>query len=329
MVWGAPPDALLRARAEDGSLHSEDVLLDELDRLMADPKAAALAEHFAAQWWQLAELDALSFTEAADPNFDAPLREAMKEELRLLFMHALDTDASLLDVLQRDTTWVNDRLAAHYGLPIPGTGDRFVEVSVEDAPRGGLLQSGAFLSLTSHPSKTSPTRRGKWLLQQMLCQPPADPPDSVETDVSAPETGEDATLREQLEAHRNDPECAACHAMMDPLGLAFEHFGPTGQWRTIDDFGGTVTPSVSLPTGQFLADHTDTISWIANEPAYGACITQNFATYALGRTPSSLDPCAMDDIEAEFVAANHTLRGLLRAVVRSPLFQRARTDGGP
>ena len=325
LVWGEAPDAALRAKAADDTLRDPTVLLQELDRLLADEKAAALADHFAHQWWQLGTLDDITFSPLELPDFDDALKQAMVGELRQLFWANLQADAPMTELLDRDTTWVNDRLAAHYGLPLPGT-DALVEVPVGLSPRGGLIESAGLLALTSHPAKTSPTRRGKWLLQQLLCQPPAEPPDNVETDIAEPDPGSSTSLREMLEAHRADPACAACHATMDPLGLSLEHFDPLGAWRLLDDYGATVDPAVDLPTGVMLADHHDTIDWIATHPAHTTCIAQNVVVYAVGRGPDDVDACALEAIHEDFEAGGFTLRSLLRAVVSSPVFTQARGE---
>jgi hypothetical protein len=325
LIWSAPPDAALLAAAEDGSLADPEVLRAHTERLLDDPRSRALTDRFAAEWLQLPDMEHMTFSADALPAFDEPLRRAMIEEIRLVFQDVLDEDRPVSALLVRDTTFVNDRLAAHYGLAPPGTGEAFAEIPTDGTPRGGLLTAAGFLALTSHPAKTSPTRRGRWIQQNLLCQPPAEPPPDVETSVDPPE-GAPQSLREVLAVHRTEPACAACHAMMDPLGLSLEHFDPLGRWRSTDDFGMPVDASAELPVGATLDGHEGLTAWVSEQRAFEKCVVQKLTLHATGREPASLDRCLMADLERAFAEDGHTLRGLIHALVQSPLFRERRAE---
>ncbi|MEQ8279558.1 MAG: DUF1592 domain-containing protein [Deltaproteobacteria bacterium] len=323
-LWSGPPDATLLARAADGTLLDDAILEAEIDRMLADERADALVHDFGAQWLGLRRLDTLMLSAEVFPELDEDLRRDLATELERLLDYVMRGDRDLRELLDTDVTWVNDRLAAHYGLPAPGTGETFVEVPVGDAPRGGLLESGGVHALTSHPDRTSPTLRGKWILDNLLCQPPAEPPADADTNIQRPGL-EDLTLRERLEQHRVDPACAACHAMMDPLGMSMEHFDALGRWRTTDDFGDTVDPTAEMPDGTAVTGHTDVLTWLDTQPAFDRCVTKKLATYALGRDPTTVDACALDAVRDTWTQGDRSLRGLVKALATSPVF-RARRD---
>ena len=167
---------------------------------------------------QLSTLENIGFDPSAFPDFDEELQAAMVQEIQLLFHEAVQQNQEINTILNSDTVWVNQRLASHYGIDNINWSNEPLEIAVEDLPRGGILESAAFLAITSHPSKTSPTKRGRWILEQLLCQPPEEPPDNVETDVSS--IDESASLQEMLAAHADNPACASCHLSMDPLGIS-------------------------------------------------------------------------------------------------------------
>lgn len=325
LLWSAPPDETLLARAQDGTLETEAGLLAEVDRMFEDPRASALVEDFGAQWLGLDKLEELMLSPDVYPELDPELRDALATELRLLFSLVVNEDRDLRELLDSDVTFVNDRLAAHYGLPLPGSGPDFVPVNVGEAPRGGLLESGGVHAITSHPDRTSPTLRGRWLLENLLCQPPADPPADADTNIDKPDL-EGLTLRERLALHSTDPACASCHAMMDPLGLSMEHFDALGRWRQTDDFGDPVDPSGVMPDGTTVSDHRDVLAWLASRPAFERCVTSKMAVYALGRSPRSLDACALDEVRQRWSSSDRSMRGLIKALVQSPLFRQRRPE---
>src|SRR5690606_34214643 len=233
-LWSSLPDDELLALAERGELGDETVLRAQVHRMLADPKAWAFVENFAGQWLHLRNLDNINPNSDEFPDFDNNLRQGFKRETQLFFASIMNEDRSLLDLMTADYTFVDERLAKHYGIPnVYGSHFRRVELGEEFAARRGLLGKGGILMATSHADRTAPTLRGKWLLENLLGAPPPPPP----ANVPGLETGEGAaptTMRERLEAHRANPACASCHAIMDPLGLAMENFDAVGAWRTFE-----------------------------------------------------------------------------------------------
>lgn len=323
LLWSTTPDEPLLLAAADSSLTTDEELAAQIDRMLADPRASALTERFAAQWLQLDDMQHMEPSSESFPAFDEPLRQAMIAELQLLFQEFLEQDRDLLDILDADFTYLNDRLADHYGISLPGASSAFQRIEVGGSGRGGLLRSAGFLTLSSHPARTSPTKRGKWILEQLLCQPPGEPPVDADTSV---DTDAADSLQEFLQQHREDPACGSCHASMDALGITLEHFDPLGRWRDIDDWGNSVEPLGELPTGQTLADHDEMIIYVKQHPGLRACITKKMLIYALGRDPQLYDSCAVDAVQSEFIASGHTLRGLLKAIVMSPMFRQRRPE---
>ncbi len=228
-VWSSVPDEALLAAAAAGELSQPAVLEREVRRMLSEPKADALVTNFASQWLGLRQLDTVSPTSS---EFDGNVRQAMRKETELLFSSVLREDRSVVDLLAADYTFVDERLARHYG--IPGIrGSRFRRVELGDSERRGLLGHGSVLTVTSAPNRTSPVKRGQWILENVLGTPAPPPPDNVETnlDETAPAGAAPTTMRQRLTRHMADPGCAACHNLMDPLGFALENFDFTGQWR--------------------------------------------------------------------------------------------------
>lgn len=322
-LWSSAPDAELLATAADGSLIADDGLAAQLDRMLSDARASALTDNFAAQWLGMRQMEYMTPSLDVFPEFDDALRDAMIGEVRALFQAFLDEDRNLLDIVDTDFTYVNARLADHYGLD-GASSDAFVRVDVGDAPRGGLIESAGLLTLNAHPAKTSPTRRGKWLLDQLLCQPPADPPPDVNTNLEPPGPG--VSIKEFLAQHRADPQCAGCHDAMDAMGLTLEHFDPLGRWRQHDDNDMPVDPTGELMSGQIIDGHQGLIAYLRDNPAFESCVARKMTMYALGRDPQHIDSCALDDIQASFAASGHTIRGLVKAIVMSPMFRQRRPE---
>ena len=248
-LWSSIPDDALLATAAAGELHQPAVLAREVQRMLADPKADALVTSFAAQWLQLRLVDTVS---PESREFDGNLRHALRKETELLFASVLREDRSVIDLLDADYTFVDERLARHYGLPNIG-GSRFRRVELpSSSPRRGLLGHGSILTLTSAPNRTSPVKRGQWVLNNLLGTPAPQPPDNVETNLeeTAP-AGEATTMRERLEQHQANPTCAMCHSLIDPLGFALENFDSIGGWRDTEA-GRTVNAQGSFIDGSVL-----------------------------------------------------------------------------
>ena len=237
-LWSSIPDDELLAAAERGELRDPQVLERQVQRMLADERATAFVENFAGQWLYLRNLDAVVPVQSVFPDFDDTLRQGLKRETELFFGSIVQEDRSALDLLRADYTFVNERVARLYGLPnIKGNHFRRVTLPA-DSPRRGLLGHGSILTVTSYPDRTSPVVRGKWILENLLGVPPPPPPADVPELEETSDGGGTLSIRERLAAHRANPTCASCHALMDPLGFALENFNAVGVWRTIDDTGG-------------------------------------------------------------------------------------------
>jgi hypothetical protein len=227
------------------------------------------------------------------------------------------SDRNVLDLFDADFSYLDDRLAAHYGLPSPGAGAQHARVSVPPEQRAGVLTHGSFLSVTSHPRRTSPVKRGVFILEQLLCSTPPPPPPNVE---SLPEpVSPNASLRERFEAHRSAPACTACHATIDPLGFSLEHFDAIGRWRD-DDGGFAIDASATLPDGTAFDGHRGLARVLRADPRVSACVTQKLMTYALGRGLTRADRCYVADVTAAATSGTGSFADYVTAVVTSEPF---------
>jgi mono/diheme cytochrome c family protein len=324
-LWSTMPDEELFARAKDGTLHKPDVLEAQVRRMLQDPKAQALIENFGDQWLGLRNLRTMTPDPAAFPGFDEPLRSAMLRETELFFGAIVREDRSILDFLDADFTFVNARLAKHYG--IPGVqGEQFQRVKPTDGRRGGLLTQASVLTVTSNPTRTSPVKRGKWILENILNAPPPPPPPNV------PELKEtkllSGTLRQRMEQHRANPSCASCHARMDPLGFCLENYDAVGAWRTTDG-GLPIDPSGTLPGGQSLRDPAELKAVLKGRAEeFGRCLAEKILTYALGRGLEPADKCTVDQVVAALGKGQYKFSRLVLEIVKSESFQKRRGKRG-
>jgi hypothetical protein len=313
-LWSSMPDDRLIGLARDGSIADPSTLSREVDRMLADPKAGALAESFAGQWLFGRGVRGAPPDPANFPELDDALRTSAEMEQRLFFASLVAEDRPVTDVLLADHTFADDRLARHYGLPFEGDGFRRVDLS--GGPRRGVLGQAAVHMVTSHPDRTSPTKRGKWVLEQLLCASPPPPPPGVE---GLPPVAAGGSTRERLEAHRSRPECRACHQVMDPIGFGLEVFDPIGRIRSEDE-GGSIDPSGLLPDGASFAGPRELAEVLAARPDFRRCVVEKVMTYALGRGLSD-----DDEVEARAIAADVGAIGwreLIRRVVFTEAFQR-------
>ena len=326
-LWSSLPDEPLLEAAEGGRLRDPAVLKSQVRRMLADSRARNLATNFGSQWLQL------RVTEAAHPDpvifsdFDSSLREAFIKETELLLQSVLLGDQSVLDLLNAKYTFVNERLAKHYG--IPGVyGDQFRRVELNDGIRGGLLGQGSILTATSYPNRTSPVLRGKWILDTLLGSPPPPPPPDVP---ALPEAGEGVkvlSVRERLSEHRKNPVCASCHSRMDPLGFGLENFDATGKWRTVETSGpADLNPQKIDASGQ-LQDGTKFegvagLRQILNERSdqFVYTLTEKLLTFALGRGADWYDAPAIRDAVRAARKDDYRFSTLVTAVVSSRPFQ--------
>ena len=324
-LWSTMPDEELFAKAKDGTLHKPDVLEAQVRRMLQDPKVQTLVENFGDQWLGLRNLKTMSPDPAAFPDFDEPLRSAMLRETELFFGAIVKEDRSILDFLDADFTFVNERLAKHYGIP-GVTGEQFRRVTLTDGRRGGVLTQASVLTVTSNPTRTSPVKRGKWILENILNAPPPPPPPNV------PELKEtkllSGTLRQRMEQHRANPSCASCHARMDPLGFCLENYDAVGAWRSTDG-GFPIDPSGTLPDGRSLRDPADLKAVLKGQAQdFGRCLAEKMLTYALGRGLEPADRCTVDQIVAALAKDQYKFARLVLEIVKSEPFQKRRGKRG-
>ena len=320
-LWSSLPDATLLEAAERGTLTEPAVLEQQVRRMLADPRAASLVEDFATQWLHLRNLSEVRGDPVPFPDFDDNLVEAFRTETELFLASTLDEDRSVLELLSADYTFVNERLARHYGIPgVYGT--RFRRVIVPDLEqRGGLLGHGSLLALTSYPTRTSPVLRGKWLLDTILDAPPPSPPPDVPPLPDRGEGGRPESVRERLERHRSAAVCAACHASIDPPGFALEHFDGLGAWRTVDEFGTPIDASAVMPNGVTIDGLSGLRALLLERPEpFAETVTAKLLAYALGRQLEYYDRSTVRLIVWDAADSEYRWSSLILGVVESPAF---------
>jgi mono/diheme cytochrome c family protein len=325
-LWSSIPDDELLKLATESKLSKSDVLAAQVSRMLADSRAKTLSDDFASQWLHLSKLDEITPDRTQFPQASRLLdpRPMFKEELRLFVDSVLRSDQSVYRLLSADYTYLNERLAMHYGIEAVKGGD-FRRVALDNPARYGLLGKGAILMLTSYPNRTSPPVRGAWILDRLLGSPPPEPPLNVP---AFPENrrGQPAkTLRARLEQHRANPTCGACHGAMDPLGLALENFSAVGQYRANDP--DTLTPidaTGQLPDGTKIAGLDDLRQALVNRPdhQFVQAFTENLMTYALGRSLDYHDMPTVRRIVRQAGAANYTFRSIVLGVISSDAFRK-------
>lgn len=327
-LWSSMPDEELFELAKNGTLMHSQILRKQVERMLIDPKSDALSKHFAGQWLQFRNLDSIAPDPDHFPDFDESLRSAMQRESELFFTAMMRENRSLFEFLDADFSFVNARLAAHYDLSGDFKND-FQRVHFDQkSSRGGILTQASILALTANPTRTSPVIRGKWVLEQILGTPPPPPPPEVEELEESAESIASASLRQRLEMHRAQPECATCHAKMDPIGFAFEHFDAIGKWR---DFDGNfpIDASGKLPDGRAFEGHKELIEILKNEETFIRTFAEKMLIFALGRGLEYYDRCAVDDIVALVAAADYRFVELVYAIVTSQPFQKTNPSPSP
>jgi hypothetical protein len=319
-VWSSSPDEELFRLAATGAFRRGDTLSAQVRRMLRDPKCRALAEEFAPQWLQTRGLKGVTPDPARFPEFDEELRRAMLRETELFFDHIVRADRSVLEFLDADYTFANERLARHYALA--GVhGDEFRRISLAETGRCGVLTQAAVLTVTSNPTRTSPVKRGKWVLENLLGAPPPAPPPGADDLKAAAHDGRPATLRQRLELHRTKPECAHCHARMDPLGFGLENFDAVGAWRDRDE-GQPIDATGTLPDGRsFRGPHALRAVLKERGGDFRRCLTEKLMTYALGRGLTLADRCAVDRVVRE-LSQSDRFSALVLAIVQSEPFQK-------
>jgi hypothetical protein len=328
-LWSSTPDATLLASAESGALLGAAALAEQVSRLLADPRSRALVDNFAGQWLHLRAIDTLTPDAKLFPNVDAPLLGAMRDEAELLFRDVAFQGAPLPQLLTANYSYVNARLATHYGL-VGVTSNEPVRVDLSaNSQRGGLLTQAGFLTLSSHVNRTSPVVRGRWVLDELLCQSPPPPPPNVNLAGVSMAKEQGLTQRQALEQHRADPKCAGCHQLMDPIGLGLENYDAVGQYRETDA-GKPIDAAGKLPNGDTFAGAKELEARVAQSPQFARCALSKLYTYALGRppvaSPEHLDGPTLDALVQTLVASNYSLNAVIHQIATSPTFTSRRGE---
>ncbi len=319
-LWSSIPDDQLVNLASQGKLKDPAVLQQQVKRMLADPQSEALADNFAEQWLFLRNLKSKAPDLDAFPDFDDNLRQAMREETKLFFESIVHEDRNVLDLLTADYTFVNERLARHYGIP-DIYGSQFRRVKVTDEARRGLLGQASILTVTAYPNRTSPVQRGKWILTNILGTPPTPPPPNVPELKETGEDGKPQSLRERMEAHRANAVCAGCHKVMDPIGFALENFDAIGRWRTTDD-GATINPAGTLFNGAKVDGPVALRQMLVSRPeTFIGVMTEKLLTYALGRGVEYYDMPTVRKIVRDAGTNDYRFSSLIVGVVKSTPFE--------
>ncbi|HVX83276.1 MAG TPA: DUF1592 domain-containing protein [Phycisphaerae bacterium] len=324
-LWSTTPDDELLDLAERGELRAH--LSEQLKRMVASPKSRALVDNFAAQWLHFRDLTYSSPDKELFPQFDDATRKAMQTETALFCDSLIREDRPVTELLSADYTFLNARLAKFYGIE-GVNGEEFRKVSLAGTKRsGGVLTQGSILTLTSNPTRTSPVKRGKWVLENLLNAPPPPPPPNIPAlpGDSHPNSG---TLREQMERHRADPTCASCHAMMDPIGFGLEHFNAVGQWRDVDDSKEAIDATGVLVTGESFNDPADLAKILitTKRDDFLHAVAEKMLTYALGRGVEYYDRPAVDKIVEQMEAHGDRFSSLIEGIVTSVPFEYRRGE---
>jgi hypothetical protein len=321
-LWSSVPDDPLLTLAEAGKLHDPEVLQSEVRRMLADNRSEALITNFAAQWLYLGDIEAKQPDEILFPEFDVTLRQALGQETELFLSSVFRENRSVLELLSANYTFLNERLAQHYG--IPGVrGSYFRRYTFPpDSPRGGLLGQASFLTITSYATRTSPVLRGKWVLQNLLASPPPPPPPNVPSlKTEGREPGKTLTMREAMTAHRANPACAGCHARMDPIGFAMENFDAVGKWRQQDN-GNSIDVSGVLPDGTKFEGMAGLKKELLRHPdQFVGAAAENLLMYAIGRNVQYYDQPSVRQIVKAARAKQYSFWTLVEEVVRTPAFR--------
>jgi hypothetical protein len=324
-LWSSIPDEELLALAEDGRLTSPAVLEQQTRRMLRDPRAAeTISTDFAAQWLNVRRVKDFLADPGAYPDFDENLLESMELETELFIASTVEDDRSLLELLSADYTFVNGRLARHYGLP--GVYDsHFRRVQLPNLEqRGGLLGQAGLLAVSSYADRTSPVLRGKWLLDNIIGDPPKPPPPGVDTSLEEEANtpaSRTASIRERLSQHRDDRQCATCHSVIDPLGFSLENFDATGKWRTVDERGNPIDPSGTLPSGVELNGLSSLRNALLAQPEqFVGTLTEKLLAYALARRLEYYDQPSVRQIVRNASSANYSWSSIVVGIVKSPGF---------
>ncbi len=324
-LWSSMPDDDLMDLAQKGTLHEPAVMDQQVKRMLADKKSDSLVSNFAGQWLFLRNVQSDKKDHDVFPDYDQSLRDGFKTETEMLFSSVLHADGSLLDLLRANYTFVNERLAQNYGIP-DVYGPAFRKVTLTDPNRFGLLGQGSLLTVTSLPNRTSVVQRGKWILENLLGAPPPPPPPNASDGFSAHGSGGHLTLRQAMEQHRADPNCAVCHVRMDPLGFALENYNGIGKWRVMDDTGAVIDAKSTLPDGTVIDGPAGLTKLLLTDKKvdFVNTFTTKLMTYALGRGVEAYDQPVIRSITREGARDDYRMSTLILGVIHSAPFQMRR-----
>ena len=326
-LWGSVPDDELLQTATRGKLKDPSVLELQVRRMLKDPRSKALVDNFANRWLELSKLPGFVPDTGLFQEFDENLREAMAQETQLFVESQLRENHSVVDLLTADYSYVNERLAKHYGIP-DIYGNRLRPVKFTDGKRGGLLGQGAVLSVTSYPNRTSVVMRGRWLLANVLGAPPPPPPADVPALKEPGAAGQPRSLRERMEIHRKDAVCASCHQRMDPLGFALENFDAVGKWRTESD-GAPIDPAATFPDGSRFSGASGLRALLASHKEdFARTLTEKLMAFAVGRGIEYTDLPAIRKIARDAAPGDYRWSSIILGIINSPPFSMATATGG-
>ena len=321
-LWASLPDAELRRVATNGTLRQPAVLQAQVRRMLKDPRSRVLAEEFGGQWLQFRALESITRDKDKFPDFEDYLRISMRRETELFIENIVREDRPITDFLDAPYTFVNERLARHYGIPNV-TGPEFRRVDLSNTKRGGVLTQASVLTVSSYATRTSPVLRGKWVLDNLLGAPPPDPPPDI-PNLNEDKIGTEMSMREQLQAHRKNPTCSSCHRRMDPLGFGLENFDAIGAWRT-EDGKFPIDAAGRLPDGREFEGPVELRNILKEDrEAFTRTIASKLMTYALGRGLERYDRHAVKTIAAKVAADNYRFSSLVMEIVSSRPFQMRR-----
>ena len=322
-IWSTMPDEELFKHATESTLRKN--LRSQVSRMLKDPKAIALTDNFAGQWLQLRDVPTVDPDPKTYGKLDSHLKSSMQRETQMLFEHVLKEDLPITELINAKYSFLNKKLANHYGIKgVKGNG--FQKISLEGTRRRGMLTHASVLTVTSNPTRTSPVKRGKWILENILGTPPPDPPPGVEELDNNKELK--GNLRQRLEQHRDDPNCASCHALMDPLGFVYENFDGVGKWRDEDE-GSPITTAGELVTGESFNNHEEFQKILTDSKLddYLRCSSEIMMTYALGRGVEFYDKPAVDSVVKSLKINDLKISSMVLGIVESVPFQYRRGDG--
>lgn len=326
LLWSSPPDAELSALADKGDLSKPEVLRAQTDRMLKDPRSQALFDGFGAQWLHVRGLERLTFDPKKFPYMTPELRTYMLQEARLFFGSILNENESVVRFIDSDYTFINEPLAALYDLQEPVKGLDMRRIKLMNPNRGGILGMPAVLATTSFPNRTSPVKRGVWVLEQVLGErvPPA-PPNVPELEEQEHKSVEGLSLRQRFELHQADPTCRNCHKVLDPIGFGMENFNAVGKWRNNNEVGKKIDSAGKLPNGKAFSNPAELKRLLAEEePKIARNITERFMAFALGRQLEGYDEIIIDRLMKKISRDNYRLRTIIIEVVASYLFTHRR-----